>query len=323
MIKLKSLSSLLAAVAFLVCGASVQAADYPERAINVIVPIPAGSAADGIARIVFPAMEKILGKPMVIENIGGAAHIPGMVRAARQEADGYNVLWATIADFSANPNVYARLPYAPKDFDPVGRAAAQSLIMAVPSSSGINSAKELVAMAKTKSLSFASTGIGNSNHLLGEMLMQNTGIKLRHIPYQGGSEAVLSLMRGEVDVMFYSLSQFQPGLQSNQIKLLGITSEQRSKFLPELPTMREQGYTNVLLSSWYGLFVPAGTPEKYREKLFTTLNQVLSTPAVIEALKKTDTEVWTSKSPKEFEEFLAAERTRYGKLVDDIGLKKQ
>ena len=322
MTKRKSIVVLFS-ILFLMAGAKSHAVDYPERPINVIVPIPAGSAADGIARIVFPAMEKVLGQPMVIENIGGAAHIPGMARAAKQDADGYSVLWATIADFSANPNVYARLPYAPKDFDPIGRAAAQSLIMAVPTSSGIQSVKEFVAKAKTKSLSYASTGIGNSNHLLAEMLMQNTGIKLRHIPYQGGSEAVLSLMRGEVDVMFYSLSQFQPGLQSNQLKLLGITSEQRSRFLPELPTMREQGHGNVLLSSWYGLFVPAGTPEKVKEKLFTTLNQVLAMPSVIEALKKTDTEVWASKSPKEFGDFLTAERARYGKLVEDIGLKKQ
>lgn len=319
----QSLTALFSAAVFLTFGASAQAADYPERAINVIVPVPAGSAADGVARIVFPALEKILGQPMVIENIGGAAHLPGMSRASKQEPDGYNVLWATIADFSSNPNLYAKLPYAPKDFDPIGRVAAQSLIMAVPTASGINSVKEFVEKAKGKSLSYASTGIGNSNHLLGEMMMRNTGIKMRHIPYQGGAEAVLALMRGEVDMMFYSLSQLQPGLQSGQLKLLGITSEQRSKFLPDLPTMREQGYSNVLLSSWYGLFVPAGTPDKSKDKLFASLNQVLNNPAVIEALKKTDTEVWSSKSPKEFGEFLAAERARYGKLVDDIGLKKQ
>ncbi len=319
----QSMAALFSAVVLLVLAPSAHAADYPERAINVIVPIPAGSAADGVARIVLPAMEKILGQPMVIENIGGAAHLPGMSRAAKQPPDGYNVLFGTIADFSANPNIYVKLPYAAKDFDPIGRVAAQSLIMAVPTASGNNSVKDFVAKAKTKSLSYASTGIGNSNHLLGEMMMQNTGIKFRHIPYQGGSEAVLALMRGEVDMMFYSLSQFQPGLQSGQIKLLGITSEQRSRFLPDLPTMREQGYTNVLLSSWYGIFVPAGTPEKFKERLFTVLNQVLGDPAVVEALKKSDTEVWASKSPKEFGEFLAAERARYGKLVDDIGLKKQ
>lgn len=316
-------AAIFSAAACLSFGPMAQAAEYPERAINVIVPLPAGSAADGVARIVLPAMEKALGQPMVIENIGGAAHLPGMSRAAKQSPDGYNVLFATIADFSANPNIYAKLPYAPKDFDPIGRVAAQSLIMAVPTASGNLTVKDFVAKAKAKSLSYASTGIGNSNHLLGEMMMQNTGVKFRHIPYQGGSEAVLALMRGEVDMMFYSLSQFQPGLQSGQIKLLGITSEQRSKFLPDLPTMREQGYENVLLSSWYGIFVPAGTPEKYKDKLFAVLNQVLADPAVVDALKKSDTDVWSSKSPKEFGEFMTAERARYGKLVDDIGLKKQ
>lgn len=299
------------------------AAGYPERPFNVIVPVPAGSAADGVARVVFPALEKVLGQPMIIENIGGAAHLPGMSRAAKQEPNGYNLLWATIADFSSNPNLYAKLPYSPADFDPVGRAAAQSLIMAVPTKAGIATPKQFAAAAKAKSLSYASTGVGNSNHLLGEMLMRSAGIKMRHIPYQGGSEAVLALMRGDVDMMFYSLSQLQPGLQTGQVKLLGIATEQRSKLLPDVATLREQGYDNVFLSSWYGLFVPAGTPEAHKTRLFEALNQVLASPAVVEALKKTDTEVWPSKSPKEFAEFLAAERQRYGKLVNDIGLKKQ
>ena len=317
-----SLIAIASVAALAVTGGLANAQDYPSRPIDVIVPLPAGSAADGVARIVLPKMEEILGQPMVIENIGGAAHIPGMVRASEQEPDGYHLLWATIADFSSNPHLYADLPYDPEDFAPIGRASAQTLIMAVPTSSGITSPAQFVEKAKTESLSYASTGIGNSNHLLGEMLMRDAGITLRHIPYEGGSAAVLDLMRGETDIMFYSLSQFQPGLQTGELTLLAITAEQRSSFTPELPTMKELGYDDVLVSSWYALFAPAGTPPEYLDKLFAALNQALADPEIVAALEQTGTEVWTSESPAEFGEFLAAERARYGDLIEAIGLEK-
>lgn len=318
-----TLAILASAAAMLAIGATAQAQDYPSQPIDVIVPLPAGSAADGVARIVLPKVEKILGQPLVIENIGGAAHLPGMARASKQKPDGYHLLWATIADFSSNPNLYAKLPYSPDDFAPIGRVSAQSLVMAVPTSSGIESVDQFVEKARKQSLAYASTGIGNSNHLLGEMLMQETGIKLRHIPYEGGSAAVLDLMRGEVDMMFYSLSQFQPGLQSGELKLLGITADERSKFLPDLPTMKELGYGDVLVTSWYGLFAPAGTPEEYIDTLAGALNQALEDPEIVAALEATGTEVWASKSPKAFGEFMTAERARYAKLVDAIGLEKR
>lgn len=304
-------------------GGVAFAQDYPNRPINVIVPLPAGSAADGVARIILPRMEKILGQPLIIENIGGAAHIPGMGRAAQQEPDGYNLLWATIADFSANPHLYKDLPYAAEDFVPVGRASAQPLIMAVPTASGIGSVEEFVEKAKNNSFSYASSGIGNSNHLLGEMLMRDTGITLRHIPYEGGTAAVLDLMRGEIDMMFYSLSQFQPGIQTGELKLLAVTAEQRSVFTPELPTMVELGHDDVRVSSWYGLFAPTGTPGEYVQKLFKALNEALADPEIVAALERTGTEVWTSESPAEFAEFLDAERTRYGDLIGSIGIEKR
>lgn len=327
MIKLnfgQTLKAAVVATSLCALGAVAQAADYPDRAISVIVPLPAGSAADGIARIVLPAVEKILGQSLIIENQGGAAHIPGMARAAKQEGNGYNLVWATIADFSSNPNLYAELPFDPgKDFVPISRVSAQSLILAVPTASGTKSVEELIAKAKASSMSYASTGIGNSNHLLGEMLMQDSGIELRHIPYQGGSPAVLDLMRGEVDMMFYSLSKFQPGIQSGELTLLGLTAAERSKFLPDLPTMRELGYGDVLVTSWNGLFAPAGTSKEQIDIIFDALSTVLKDPTIIQALENTGTEVWASESPAEFEVFLTKERARYGKLIDSIGLEKR
>ena len=153
--------------------------------------------------------------------------------------------------------------------------------------------------------------------------MRDAGISLRHIPYEGGSAAVLDLMRGETDMMFYSLSQFQPGIQTGELTLLAITADQRSGFTPDLPTMQELGYDDVFVSSWYALFAPAGTPEEYINILFDALNQALADPEVVAALEQIGTEVWISDSPSEFSQFLTTERSRYADLIEAIGLEKR
>jgi tripartite-type tricarboxylate transporter receptor subunit TctC len=298
-------------------------ADYPNRAIHMIVPLPAGSAADGVARIVLPAAEKFLGQPIIIENEGGAASIPGAARAAKAKPDGYTYFWGTVATQASNPNIFKQLPYAAEDFVAVARVAGQSLVMAVPASSGIKTIDEFVAKAKkTGTMTYASAGIGTSAHLCAELLKLRTGIALRHIPYQGGSQSVLDLMRGETDAMFYSLSQFQPGLQSGELVLLGNAGETRSKFKPDLPTLRELGY-DVVINSWYGIYAPTGTPGPYLEKVAGAINKALAEPAVIQALEKTGTEVYATASPADFQKFTDAERTRYGELITAAGIPKK
>ncbi|CAH1650728.1 Bug family tripartite tricarboxylate transporter substrate binding protein [Chelatococcus asaccharovorans] len=297
---------------------------YPNRAIHVIVPLPAGSAADGVARIVMPAAEKLLGQPIIIENEGGAASIPGTARAAKAKPDGYTFLFGTVATQASNPNIFNKLPYDPsKDFTAVARVAGQSLVMAVPKVSGVKTIDEFVAKAKKSgNMSYASAGIGTSAHLSAELLKLRTGIPLRHIPYQGGSQSVLDLMRGETDAMFYSLAQFQPGLQSGELILLGNAGETRTKFKSDLPTLRELGY-DVVINSWYGLYAPTGTPAEAIEKMAAAVNKALTEPAVIEALEKTGTEVYASASPAEFQKFTDAERKRYGELIAAAGIPKK
>lgn len=297
--------------------------DYPNRPIHMIVPLPAGSAADGVARIVLPVAEKYLGQPFIVENEGGAASIPGTTRAAKAAPDGYTLLWGTVATQVSNPNMFKALPYDPgKDFTAVARVAGQSMILAVPTSSKIDNVTKFVAKAKEAgNLSFASAGIGTSAHLCAELLKLKTGVKLRHIPYQGGTQSVLDLMRGETSMMFYSLAQFQPGLQSGELRLIGVAGEQRSKFTPDLPTLKEQGF-DVVLTSWYGVYARSGTSPTIVNKVADAINKALKDPAVIAALDKTGTEVYATATPAEYQAFTDSERKRYGEIIEAAGIPK-
>ncbi len=299
-----------------------EAQTYPERPVRVMVPFLAGSASDGVARIVLPAAEKHFGQSFIIENQGGSGAIPGTARAARGEPDGYNILWAAILSMSSNPHLYKSLPYKPEDFSPIARVSAQSLIMAVPTAARTNSVSEFVDKARTSNYTYGSLGIGSSAHLCSEMLMQETGIKMRHIPYQAGAMPVLDLMRGEINTLFYSLSQLQPGIQSGELKMLAVAASERSRLTPDLPTFRELGY-DVEATAWYGMFAPAGTAKDHIDKLADAIAKALVEPAVVAALERTGTEVWASSSPEAFATFLTEERERYRLLIDAIGLEKR
>ncbi|HTN60670.1 MAG TPA: tripartite tricarboxylate transporter substrate binding protein [Devosia sp.] len=314
--------SLCLAAATLTSAAFAQS-DYPARPVTVIVPLPAGSAADGVARVVLPAAEKFLGQGFVIENEGGAASIPGTTRAAQADPDGYTLLWGTVATQAANPNMFNDLPYDPgKDFTAVARTAGQSLFLAVPTASGIESVEQLIAEAKKRgNMTYASAGVGTSAHLNAELFQMAAGIQLRHIPYQAGSQSVLDLMRGEVDMMFYSLSQFQPGLQTGELRLLAVASPERSSFQPDLPTLQELGY-QVDFTSWYGLYARAGTPPEDVAKLADAVNKALAEPDVIKALEATGTFAYPTATPAEFEEFTNVQRQRYADLIEARGIPK-
>ena len=245
----------------LVALTGAQAQTYPTKPVRLIVPLPAGSSADAIARIVMPVASKHLGQPIVIENEGGAASIPGTTRASQAAPDGYTMLFGNTSVNSINLHIFNKLPYDPtKDFTAVARTASQGLIMAVPASSPAKSVKDYVELAKQgKATNYASLGIGSSAHLSAESLKKITGISLKHIPYPPGPAAVLDVGRGELSMMFYSYASFLPAVQAGSIRLLGIATEERSALLPDLPTLREQGY-DVVITAWYGVYAPAGTP---------------------------------------------------------------
>jgi tripartite-type tricarboxylate transporter receptor subunit TctC len=289
----------------------------------MIVPFAPGGASDFVARIISPGLSDALGQQIVIENRAGASGNIGMELAAKAAPDGYTIYLGNIGTIAINPAVFPDLHVNPqKDFVPVTLVAAvPSILIANPAvpASGVS---ELVALAKAKpgALNFASPGSSTLNRLEMERFMRLADVKLVHIPYKGGAgPAVTGMLGGETQVMFVTLSSAIAFIQAGRLKALGISTEKRIDALPQVPTMAESGYPEMVSSSWQGMFVPAGTPREIVDKLHDALVKVLSTPEVKQRFANGGVDVVTSPTPEEFAWFVAAEGAKWGRVAKEAG----
>ena len=194
--------------------------------------------------------------------------------------------------------------------------------MAVPAASPAKSVKDFIELAKAgKATNYGSLGPGSSAHLSAETLKAVTGMSLKHIPYQPGPTAVMDLGRGDVNMLFYSYASFLPAVQAGTIRLVGIATEERSKLLPDIPTMREQGY-DVVITAWYGVYARAGTPKEIVDKLADAVNKAMADPEVVSALTKAGTDVTPTKSAEDFTKFTSDEFEKYKKIIEIAGVPK-
>lgn len=324
--KLKAfiLSALASVLASAAVTSTAFAQTYPDKPVRLIIPAPAGGSADTIVRIVMPVASKHFGQQIIPEFEAGAAGIPGTARASKAAPDGYTWLFGHVGTHVANMYLFNSLPYNPeKDTVEVARLASQALIMAVPASSPATNVKEFVELAKAgKITKYASPGPGTSAHLSAARLNVVAGMNLRHIPFPSISQAILALSRGEVDALFFAYASFVPQLQAGTIRLLGTATQERVAYAPDLPTMREQGY-DVLITSWYGIFMPSGTPKAIVDKAADALNKAMMDPAVVKLLNNGGTDATPSKSPEDFATFIKSERERYKAVIEAAGVPKQ
>ncbi len=312
-----------ALVAFAALVATAVAAEYPSKPIRMIVPFAPGGASDFVARIVAQPMSEILGQQVVIENKAGASGNIGMEAAAKAAPDGYTVFLGNIGTIAINPSVFTKL-----DVHPAKDLAAVTLVSEVPSilvahpSTGFATVGDLLAAAKAKpgALNFASPGSSTLNRLEMERFMKATDTKLVHIPYKGGAgPAVAGLLAGDTQVMFVTLSSAMAFVQAGRLKALAVTSDKRLEALPQVPTMVESGFADMVSTSWQGLYVPAGTPKDVVDRLFAVMSQVLARPEIAKKFAVGGALVATSKSPEEFQKFSADEAERWGKVVKETG----
>ena len=263
-------------------------AQYPNQPIKMIVPFPVGGGADIAARVVATNLSATLPQSVVVENYGGAGGTIGTAKAAQATPDGYTIFVGTPSTHGANVAVLPKLPYDPiRDFAPIGLIGTSPFLLITHPSVQAKSATDLIALAKSKpgELNYASFGNGSINHLGAELFNSMASIDVRHIPYRGGAPALADLIAGRTTYTFDGTAAL-PAIRSGQVKLLAVGSTQRWHVFPDVPTVSETALPGFDLTTWYGLFAPAKTPQPIISMLNTKLNEILLLPQAKEAFAK-------------------------------------
>ena len=299
------------------------AADYPDKPVRLIIPFPPGGSNDVVGRLVANQLSEKLGHKVFVDNRGGAGGVIGTEAVASAAPDGYTLLVVSIAH-AVNPALYT-LKYDPiKSFTPISIMATGPNVLAVNPSLPVKDVKELVALAKEKpgSIDYASAGVGSFQHLGAELFKLVAGVNLQHVPYKGGGPAMGDVIAGHVKVMFSSLVQTTPFIQSGQLRALGVGGAKRNPVLPEVPTIQEAGVPGYVADNWWGIVGPAGMPKPIVEKLHRDIQDVLKSKELTEAFAREGAEAVTMTSD-EFAKYIENEIVKWGRVVKEGNIKAQ
>jgi tripartite-type tricarboxylate transporter receptor subunit TctC len=304
-----SLSTLAALAAVAFAGAADAQATYPAKPVVLVVPQPPGGAADQFARPFALALAKRLGQPVVVENRPGANGNIAAAYVARTPADGYTIFFGSISTLAVNPHLYKAPGFDPlKDFQPITLTNQTPNVLVVGAATPFKSVADVVAAAKAKpgSLSYGSAGNGNTMHLVGLHFQSQTGTSLVHVPYKGGPAALTDVLGGQIPMMFHNLSAVLSMDRAGKVRILGVADRQRSRLLPNVPTLSEAGAPGVVSVAWSGMLVRSGTPAAVVERLNRDMHAILKDPAFRKPLEDLGVEVLAT-TPQEFEERLRAD----------------
>jgi len=309
------------AVALLVSPVLALAQAYPSKPVRVIVTFPPGGSIDITARIVFDKMTELMGEQFVIENRGGASGSIGAAYVASSAPDGYTIM-AHSASHIANAFVYPKLPYDTlNDFIGVTTLARQVGVLIVHPSMPVRSTKDFIALAKKRpgAINYGSGGNGSFLQVAMAMFITMTGTNMVHVPFRGGGPAAIALMSGEIQAIISTLGSVIPFIKAKQVRAIGVTSEERSKMLPDVPTLGETvaGYE---FTAWVGCFVPAGTPRDIVDKLNRELKRALADPATAQNLTKLTLDPMYM-TPDQFALRLKSDYDKYSKVIERTGAK--
>jgi tripartite-type tricarboxylate transporter receptor subunit TctC len=296
---------------------------YPEKPIRVVVPFPAGGAADIVARHVTTRLSGIIGQQIVVDNRGGAGGAIGADNAARAAPDGYTLLFASSSVLSINPHLGAKTNYdVLRSFTPIVLIGHAPNVLTVHPSVPAKSVKELIAVARAKpdALAYASNGAGTLSHLTGELFSQRAGVKMLHVPYKGAAPAVIDTVAGNVSVLFAAFPSVSSQARAGRLRALAVTSAKRIAIAPELPAVAEtvKGFES---SQWWGFYGPVGLPAPVIEKLNSASNKVLSGDDIKKALAL-DGAAPAGGTPAELAAFHKADYDKWGAVMTKAGLRK-
>jgi tripartite-type tricarboxylate transporter receptor subunit TctC len=318
------LVSLMTATALLLtAGTASQADDWPNKPLKLIVPFPPGGAADAVGRIVAEKLGEALKQPVVVENKAGAGTAIAADAAAKAAPDGYTLSLAPAGQLTILPHLNKAIPYDPfKSFAPVSLVAEVPYVIGASADTPVTNLKELILAAKKEpgKFSYSSCGNGTLCHLSGELFKTLTGTDLLHVPFKGSAPAIQALLGGQVNLAFDTLTILAPQVKAGKIKGLVITSRERSALLPNVPTAAEAGLADFVVSSWFGLVVPAATPKDIVLRLNTEINRIAKQPDVRERLSAQGLDAIPS-TPEAFTRTIHDDYERWGKVVAASGAK--
>ena len=310
----------LAAVAVPHGAAQAQTA-YPAKAIRLIVPFPPGGGTDMIARAVAQKMADQNKWSVIVDNRPGAGGNLGVDAVAKADPDGYTLVMGQTSNLAINPTLYKKLPYDPlKDLAPVALVSSSPIVIAVPVNSRFKTFADVVAASKGKpdALTLGYSGNGTVAHLAGELAENAAGIQLRHIPYKGAAQAMTDLMGGQIDLYLSAVPTLLGHVRNGKLKVIAITSAQRSAQLPDVPTLAESGFKGFEAVTWFGVLAPAGTPAAIVAQLNKAINQALKQPDVADKLRSEGGDILGGTS-EQFAALLRTEVPRWSKIVKDSG----
>jgi tripartite-type tricarboxylate transporter receptor subunit TctC len=320
---LQAICALACAMLTATAAGPAQAQSWPSKPVTLVNPFAPGGGVDAFGRPLSVVLSRNLGQQFIVENIGGAGGTIGAANAARRAADGYNFFLGAVHHTIAE-SLYTRLPYSlEKDFTPVTVLAyVPNVVVVHPKHTNLNSIKDLIAFAKANpgKLNYGSAGNGTTHHLAGELFKTMTGADITHIPYKGAGPMMQDLIAGQVDMAFDGMSTSASQIKSGRLKALAVTTQERSFLVPNVPTMQEAGLPNYIVTTWYALWAPHGTPKDALDRMYQETVKALQSPE----LKN----VWEGQGatpggepPAEFAKLIHVEIAKWAKVVKDSGAK--
>jgi tripartite-type tricarboxylate transporter receptor subunit TctC len=319
----RAVAAMLCAGAVLVAGPTdADAQAYPLRPIRMVVSFAPGGATDANARIVSQKLSEQLGVQVLVDNRPGASSMLGTDYVARAAPDGYTLLTAS-SEFTVNPSLQPKIPYdALKDFAPISQTVSSQYVLSTHPSVPVKNVKEFVAFAKARpgQLNYGSSGVGSANHLSAELLQTLTGIKLVHVPFKGSGPAMIALLSGEIDFAFSSTSAAVAQIKAGRLRPIAVTGPSRFAELPDVPTMVQAGVPGFVITGWFGVLAPAGTPREIISRLSAEIVKAVRQPSVRERFAKLGT-IPVGSSPEAFAQFLRTEIEKWAKIVKASGAR--
>src|SRR5579863_2356498 len=294
---------------------------YPNRAIKMVVPNPAGGTIDLLGRLIADQLRVGLGATVVVENKPGAASVLGAEQVARAQGDGYTLLTATSSTLAINKALYRRLPYDPvADFTPIAPVARVPFALVVNPALPVKTLAEFTAYAKANpGLAYGSAGNGSPHHLGAEMLRERLGLSVRHVTYRGAVAALLDVIAGRIAFMVADLQPALPQIREGKVRVIGVTTRQRVAVAPDIPTLAELGLDGFELVAWVGVVAPAHLPQPIVDQLAAQIEKLTSDPVTFERLTAMALEPVSGSTPDRFEAFVKAEVDRWGVIVRNSG----